>query len=119
MFPEIVEAHVSSLSKRMIDAAKPKATEYFIWCSGTPGFGLRVYPSGKKVFVAQVRVGRVQRRVKIGLFGPFTADQARKRAEEIIRAAAEGRDPQQEKKASRTAMTVTELCDAYLDAARA
>jgi hypothetical protein len=44
-------------------------------------------PTGRKVFVAQVRVGRVIRRVKIGPYGPYTVDQARARAEEIIRAA--------------------------------
>src|SRR5207244_3423920 len=83
------------------------------------GFGARVYPSGNKVFIAQVRVRRAIRRVKIGPYGPFTLDQARTRAEEIIRAAAEGRDPQREKQALREAITVAELCDRYLEAARA
>ena len=76
-------------------------------------------PSGNKVFVAQVRVGRQQRRVKIGLFGPFTVEQARKRGEEVVRAASEGRDPQQDKRDARNAITVAELCDSYLEAARA
>src|SRR3712207_4867208 len=48
-----------------------------------------------------------------------TVEQARKQAEDIIRAAAEGRDPQQAKKACREAITVAELCDAYLEAAQA
>ena len=121
MLPEVIcrGARVPSLTKRVVDAAKPQARDYFLWCSSTPGFGLRVYPSGKKVFVAQVRVGRTQRRVKIGPFGPFTVEQARKRAEEVVRAASEGRDPQREKRDARTAITVAELCDAYLEAARA
>jgi integrase len=110
---------VPSLTKRVVDAAKPQAGDYFLWCSSTPGFGLRVYPSGKKVFVAQVRVGRVQRRVKIGPFGPYTVEQARKRADEVVRAANEGRDPQRDKRDARSALTVAELCDAYLEAARA
>ncbi|MGH7037380.1 MAG: hypothetical protein ACREE4_16495 [Stellaceae bacterium] len=41
------------------------------------------------------------------------------RAEEIIRAAAEGRDPQREKQEACTAITVAELCGEYLAAARA
>jgi integrase len=84
-----------------------------------PGFGARVYPSGRVVFIAQVRIGRAQRRVKIGPFGPFTVDQAREKAEEIIRAAAEGRDPQREKQELREALTVAELCDLYMEAALA
>src|SRR4051812_14429182 len=108
-----------NLTKRALDAAKLRADDFFLWCSDTAGFGARVYPSGKKVFVAQVRVGRAQRRVKIGPYGPFTVEQARKRAEEIIKSAADGRDPQRERKEAKTALTVAELCDEYMTAARA
>lgn len=114
-----------ALTKRDVEAAKPRSADFFVWCGKTPGFGVRIYPAtatnptGKKVFVAQVRVGRATRRVKIGAFGPFTVEQARKRAEEIIRMAAEGHDPQREKRDTREAPTVAELCDEYLIAARA
>jgi integrase len=84
-----------------------------------PGFGVRIYSSGKRVFVCQVRVGRATRRVKIGAFGPYTVEQARQRAQEIVRAASEGRDPQREKFDARIAITVSELCDYYLEAAHA
>jgi site-specific recombinase XerD len=110
---------MSALRKRTLDAAKPRVERYFIWCGSLTGFGVRIYPSGRKVFVAQVRVGRRQRRVTIGTHGAFTVAQARKRAEAIIRAAAEGRDPQLEKQEFRAALTVAELCDEYLTAARA
>lgn len=108
-----------ALTKRAVDAAKTRAQRYFVWCADLSGFGVRVYPSGKKVFVAQVRVGRFQRRVTIGAYGAYTVEQARKRAEDIIRAAAEGRDPQREKREAKNALTVGELCGEYLDAARA
>ena len=108
-----------ALTKRLINSAAPKAAEYFLWCDKLAGFGARIYPSGSKIFVAQVRVGKATRRVKIGAYGPFTVDGARHRAEEIIRTAAEGRDPQREKQAVREAITVAQLCAQYLDAARA
>jgi integrase len=108
-----------ALTKRLVDSAKPKQLDYFLWCSSTPGFGLRVYPSGKRVFVCQIRVGHATRRIKIGLFGPYTVEQARQRAHEILRAASEGRDPQREKSDTRNAITVSELCDNYLAAAQA
>ena len=108
-----------NLTKRIVDAAKPGASDYFVWCGQTAGFGVRVYPSGKKVFVAQVRVGRATRRVKIGSYGPFTVDQARTDAIEVIRSASQGRDPAREKAESRSAITVQQLCEAYLGAARA
>ncbi|MEK1886553.1 MAG: Arm DNA-binding domain-containing protein, partial [Phyllobacterium sp.] len=80
------------LTKRILDAARPDpARDVFLWCSATPGFGARIYPTGRISFVTQVRIGRAQRRVKIGTFGPFTVEQAREGALRIIRAASEGR----------------------------
>jgi integrase len=108
-----------ALTKRALDAAKPRDKEFFLWCDSLAGFAARIYPSGKKVFVAQVRVGRFQRRVKIGAYGPYTVERARILAGDIIRAAAEGRDPQREKSEAKQALTVAELCDEYLGAARA
>ena len=103
------------LTKRALDAAEPKLTgEYFVWCGKLPGFGVRIYPTGRKVFIAQIRIGRKQRRVKIGSYGALTVEQARDRAREIIQAAADGRDPQREKQEARQAITVAELCEEYL-----
>jgi integrase len=109
------------LTKRMLDASKARSVDYFLWCAGTPGFGVRIYPSGKKVFVAQVRVGprHQTQRHKIGQFGPFTVEQARAQASTIVRAAAQGRDPRREKWEKASAFTINELCDRYLGAARA
>jgi integrase len=109
---------MAGLTKRAVDAAKPQEQDYFLWCGSTPGFGMRIYPSGKKVFISQVRVGRATRRVKIGVYGPYTVEQARVRAEEIARIAHEGRDPQREKAETRSAITVAEMCDEYLTGAR-
>ena len=84
------------LTKRVLHAVKPDPSkEIFVWCSALRGFGARIYPSGKTVFIAQVRVGRAQRRVKIGPHGAFTVDQARESAEAAIRAAADGKEPVQ------------------------
>jgi Arm DNA-binding domain/Phage integrase family len=112
---------VANLTKRSIESedAAPKDKDFFLWCGKTPGFGLRVYPTGKRIFVAQVRVGRSIRRVKIGPFGPLTVEDARQRAKRIIGTAVDGRDPQREKRERRDALTVAELCQHYLEAVRA
>jgi integrase len=109
-----------NLTKRIVDAAKPAVVERFLWCSETPGFGVRVYPSGRKVFVLQARVGarRATQRHKIGAYGPFTVEQARERAEALIRTIAVGRDPREEEQSAKAAPTVSELCDEYMQAAR-
>lgn len=110
---------MANLTKRTVDAAHIRDKDYFIWCHGTPGFGVRIYPSGRKVFIAQVRVGRQTRRLNIGHYGPFTVDQARDAAQEIIRKARLGADPQRERREARKAISVAELCETYMDAARA
>jgi Arm DNA-binding domain len=121
MIPNIIVGVVGmpTISKRLIDDEQPRASEFFVWDNKLAGFGVRIHPTGRKVFVAQVRVGRTLRRVKIGPYGAFTPEQARKRAEEIIRAAADGRDPQLEKRERFDAITVEQLCAQYLEAARA
>lgn len=110
---------MANLTKRVVDASAPAEKEYFVWCTGTPGFGLRVHPSGKRVFIVQVRVGRQTRRLSIGHYGPFTVDQARTEALEVIRTARRGTDPQRQRREARQAITVKELCEVYMEAARA
>ena len=60
------------------------------------GFALRVLTTGRKVFVAQYRVGGGrtgrQRRVKIGAYGTITANQARTKARDILAQAQLGQD---------------------------
>jgi integrase len=109
----------TKLTKRVVDSCRPGDTEILIWCDDTPGFGLRVYPSGRKVFVVQARVNGRTRRETIGPYGPFTVDQARQRAEEVIRDARLGIDPTHVKRKAKSQLTVKELCEAYLEAARA
>lgn len=108
-----------TLSKRTVDAAQPQARDYFIWDDSLEGFGLRVFPSGRKTYVVQYRNknGR-SRRVAIGKHGsPWTPEKARDRAKELLYSVATGRDPAQERADERRAETMDDLCDLYLEAA--
>ena len=58
------------LTKRDVEAAEPKDADYFIWDGDLPGFGVRIFPSGRKRYVVQYRAGRRPRRINIG---PTTA----------------------------------------------
>jgi hypothetical protein len=102
------------LTKRRLDAAVPREKDYFLWCSRTRGFGCRVYPSSKRMFVVQVRFGHEQQRHKIGPYGPFTVEQARLRAEQVIRDIADGKNPRQLKITERQAITVSNCLIAIL-----
>ena len=55
-----------------------------VWDRDLPGFGVRVYPSGRKVYVVQSRFGGKSRRATIGRHGDITPEQARKAAVKLI-----------------------------------
>ena len=108
------------LTKRAIDAVRATDREHCFWDDELPGFGLRIYPSGKKVFIVQYKVGgrRGQtRRKTIGLYGPMTPVEARTEARKWL---GRGGDPiakaRAEAAAEVQAETVAQLCDRYLDA---
>ena len=54
------------------------------WDRKLMGFGVRVYPTGGKVYVAQARGPRGQKRVRVGQHGVLNAEEARRRAALII-----------------------------------
>jgi len=92
------------LTKQAVTSAHPEARDRLIWDSKIPGFGLKVTPSGAKVFVYQYRLGgrgAKVRRYTIGKLGPFTPDTARSEAERLAVLVAQGIDPQRQKVESR------------------
>ncbi len=101
------------LTKRIVDAADIQATEYFVWDSDIPGFGLRVLPSGRKGYVVQYRAGRRSRRISLGPNTVLTCEQARIRAITIVAAARNGQDPAAERDAGRKAITIKELAERF------
>ena len=67
------------ITKRTIDALKLEAADYFAWDDEVKGFGVRVYASGRKVFVLKYRVrGDLRtRRENLGDYPTLTPAQAR------------------------------------------
>lgn len=57
-----------SLTARTIDALKPQAKRYEIHDLLCPGFSIRVFPTGRKVFTVKYRYGANQRRMKVGIY---------------------------------------------------
>jgi len=48
----------AKITKRTVDAAKKGAKDAFIWDSDLRGFGLKVTPAGRKVYILQLPVPR-------------------------------------------------------------
>ena len=85
---------MGKLTKRTVDAADPGESQYTIWDSELPGFGLRVTPAGVKSFILDYRTsGGRRRRLTVERFGVFTCDEARDRAIVLLGQIAQGFDP--------------------------
>lgn len=97
------------------------ATGAEIWDAAVPGFGARRQkgPAVSYVLMYRTREGR-QRRLTIGRHGaPWTPDTAREEAKRLLGQIVTGADPAADKRDTRKALTVGELCDAYLGDAEA
>lgn len=107
------------LTKRNLDAVKPNPThDRYLWDDEVRGFGLRVKPSGARSFFIQYRNRRgSSRRFTLGKFGVLAPDEARKMARAELAEVAKGADPAEERSQDRDAMTVRQLCRAYLESA--
>lgn len=94
----------------------PGKTEEFFFDETLTGFGLRIRAGGKRTWIAQYRLGTKQRRVTIAPVAALDADEARKKAREILAKAHLGSDPQLEKAEARAqaAMTLGSVAENYL-----
>src|SRR5881409_1156477 len=108
------------LTKSAIDSAATPKSDIVYWDAGCPGFGLKVTPKGRKVFVVLYRTagaGSKLRKYTIGPYGRVTLHQARVAAQKMFAAKLEGRDLAAEKReARRRAVTdrVEDLLETFI-----
>jgi integrase len=91
------------LTKSAIDALPTSKLDIVYWDAGYPGFGVKVTPKGRKVFIVLYRTGGAGSRLRkytIGPYGRVTLHQARVAAQKVFAAKLEGRDPAAEKRAA-------------------
>jgi len=78
------------------------------------GFGITVYPSGKKTFWCRYGPRNRRRFTTLGQWGKLSVDQARSRARDLLAQAQLGDDPVQEEKRSRRVPTLKDWTTTYL-----
>lgn len=104
---------MAKLTKRIVDAADVREKDYFIWDDELPGFGLRVFASGKRSYLIQYRAAGRTRRYTIGVHGVWTPETARQEAKVQLGRVARGDNPSEERQLDHKAITVKELCALY------
>lgn len=107
------------LTKRSADAAPPRSKIYVLYDIDLAGFGLRVMPSGHKTWIVEYRPtsgGRRAsgRRMAIGSWQTLTAEEARRRAKDILAQVRLGGDPAGERQSNREMPTVSEFAERFI-----
>jgi integrase len=89
------------LTKSAIDALPTPKSDVVYWDAGCPGFGVKVTPKGRRVFIVLYRTGGAGSRLRkytIEPYGRVTLHQARVAAQKVFAAKLEGRDLAAEKR---------------------
>ena len=81
------------IGKRAVEALRVAEGDATFWDRDLPGFGVRVYATGRKVYVVQTRGPEGPRRVTLGRHGEMSPEEARKRARPAIDRLKRGEDP--------------------------
>ncbi|KPL67691.1 hypothetical protein SZ64_05900 [Erythrobacter sp. SG61-1L] len=101
-----------ALSAKAIETFKPQTKRYEVHDLLCPGFSLRVFPTGRKVFTVKYRYGLKQRRLSIGVHPRISLLQARDKAIEALRLVDEGIDPAARRR--QLGMTVEAICGDFI-----
>jgi integrase len=102
------------LTKSVVDDLAVLSKDTVYWDAGLPGFGVKVTPKGRKVFIVMYRLagaGSRLRKYTIGPYGRITLPMARAQAQKIFAARLDGRDPAEEKRQSRRRLVVDRIDD--------
>jgi integrase len=108
------------LTKSAIDALPILAKDNIYWDQSLPGFGVKVTPKGRKVFIVLYRAGGQGSRLRkytIGPYGRVTLAMARGQAQKIFAARVDGRDPAAEKQQAKRRLVadrMEELVEAFV-----
>jgi integrase len=108
------------MTKSNIDALPVGKIDVVYWDAGCPGFGVKVTPKGRKVFIVLYRTGGAGsklRKYTIGPYGRVTPHQGRVAAQKVFAAKLEGRDPAAEKREAKrrvVADRVDDLLEIYI-----
>ena len=86
---------VGTLSRGSAEALSVTERETLFRDCDLSGFGVQVYPAGAKVYLVQTSPGGTSRRVTLGRHGVPTAEQARRKAAQVIADIKAGDEPSQ------------------------
>ena len=102
------------LTPRLARQSKPGPKDTFLFDKALPGFGLRIHPSGRKVWIVQARIEGRSRRVVIARHGEMKLAEARRRARDMLGRIRAGGNPADDIRREKETPTLREFADEYL-----
>ena len=102
------------LTVRLARESKAGEKDTILFDKGLPGFGLRIHPSGRKVWIVQARIEGRSRRMVIARYGEMLLTQARRRARDLLERIRAGANPAADILREKRTPTVREFADEYL-----
>lgn len=108
---------IGQITKSSIDGLQAGPQDAFLWDTKLSGFGVKITPAGRKVYLYQYRMGgrgSNVRRYTIGKHGAITADHARNEAKRLAALVLQGEDPQAKRQHKRK-IDVEFAFDKYLN----
>ena len=107
-------ASAVKLATRSVDALAATGRDTMFWDADLPGFGVRVYRTGRKVYIVQARGPAGTRRAVVGRHGDMEPKAARREAAAMIDRIKRGEHPVPPEPAPEP--TVAELAERYMKA---
>ena len=102
------------LTARLARDSKANGKDIILFDKSLPGFGLRIHPSGRKVWIVQARIEGRSRRVVVARYGAMRLAQARRRARDILDRIRAGGNPADDIRREKQAPTFGEFTGEYL-----
>jgi integrase len=112
---ENIMSKAIKLTKRIIDSFVCEKDWDVRWDSELSGFGIRLYPGGKKSFVLSYRVMGKKKLMVIGNYGALTLEEARNIAKLKFAELIQGKDPSLEKQKKAKNLNMAEFADQYIE----
>ena len=102
------------LTPRLARESKSNGKDTILFDKSLTGFGLRIHPSGRKVYIVQARIEGGSRRIVIGRYGEMKLAEARRRARDMLGRIRAGENPADEIRREKEIPNLRQFADEYL-----
>lgn len=102
------------LTPRLARESEPGPKDTILFDKALPGFGLRIHPSGRKVWIVQARIDGRSRRIVIARHGEMELAEVRRRARDMLARIRAGDNPADDIQREKGTPTLRAFAGEYL-----